>query len=170
MTISLFTFVDQYGRVLHTAAHLLDKGAEFAAQQGLDADEILDWRLVDDMHPLRFQLGVVCTFTRSWLARAADLPLPEALGDTLDVDGFRQAIAEARDAIGRLRPEQFAGRDEVPLKVSLAGGQMEPTLPVEQWLAGFATMNVYFHLSMAYAILRARGVAIGKIDLFPGGL
>ncbi len=47
---------------------------------------------------------------------------------------------------------------------------MSPTLPVGQWISGFATTNLYFHASMAYAILRAKGVPIGKIDLFPTGL
>ena len=39
-----------------------------------------------------------------------------------------------------------------------------------QWIAGFATTNFYFHLSMVYAILRSRGVPLGKRDLFAGGL
>ena len=47
---------------------------------------------------------------------------------------------------------------------------MEPTLPVAQWMTGFATTNIYFHMSMAYAILRSKGVPIGKLDLFPTGL
>ena len=34
----------------------------------------------------------------------------------------------------------------------------------------FATTNLYFHLSTAYGILRSKGVQIGKIDLFGGGL
>ena len=44
------------------------------------------------------------------------------------------------------------------------------TLPVGQWIPGFAMPNFYFHLSIAYAILRARGVQIGKRDFFAGGL
>jgi hypothetical protein len=47
---------------------------------------------------------------------------------------------------------------------------MKPTLPAAQWLTVFATTNLYFHFSTAYAILRSKGVAIGKIDLFASGL
>ena len=47
---------------------------------------------------------------------------------------------------------------------------MEPTLPAEQWLTVFGTTNLFFHLSTAYGILRARGVPIGKVDLFAAGL
>ena len=49
------------------------------------------------------------------------------------------------------------------------GPGMEPTLPSSQWLTVFGATNIYFHLSMAYAILRARGVKIGKLDVFAGG-
>lgn len=47
---------------------------------------------------------------------------------------------------------------------------IQPTLTVGQWVTGFATTNILFHLSMAYATLRSRGVPLAKQDLFTGGL
>ena len=170
MTFALFGFVDLYSRQLDTAAHILAKGAEHAAALGVSEADMLDWRLIDDMSPLRFQLRVVCNFTRQWPARSAGLPLPAEIADDLDLAAFQAAIADAKAYLAALKPEQFVGRDDVPLTVMLGDGQLEPTLPAERWLAGFATINIYFHLSMAYAILRAKGVPIGKVDLFAGGL
>ena len=169
MPITMFSFVGLYDRTLGSLAHLLDKGAAFASEQGLDPDAILDWRLVDDMHPLRFQADVVISFSRQWTARAAQLPVPERVPDDLTLDGFRQAISTARAELAALTPEQFAGRDDDPLTLQITD-TMEPTLPTGQWLSVFATTNIYFHLSIAYAILRAKGVPIGKIDLFAGQL
>ena len=60
--------------------------------------------------------------------------------------------------------------DMSPPMVTVSLGQLEPTLPVGQWISGFATTNLYFHLSTAYGILRSKGVQIGKRDLFAGGL
>ena len=110
MTITMFSFVGLYDRTLGSLAHLLDKGADFAAAQGLDPDAILDWRLVDDMHPLRFQAEVVISFSRQWTARAAGLPVPERLADSLTLDALRAAIATARADLAALTPEQFAGQ------------------------------------------------------------
>ena len=169
MTISMFTFVGLYDRTLGSLVHLLDKGADHATAQGLDAESILDWRLTDDMHPLRFQAGVVINFSRQWTARAAGLPVPEGIADGLTLDGLRAAIATAQADLAALTPEQFAGRDEEPLTVQL-GTEMEPTLPIGQWVSVFATTNIYFHLSIVYAILRMKGVPIGKLDLFAGRL
>jgi len=169
VTVSLFSFVDLYSRQLTTAAHLLTKGAEHAKATGASEAELLDWRLIGDMQPLRFQLMVVCNFAQAWPARVAGLPVPAEISDSLDVAGFQAAIAEAKTWLAGLTAEQFAGRDDVPLTFMIGTG-MEPTLPSGQWLTVFATTNLYFHLSTAYGILRSKGVQIGKVDLFAGGL
>lgn len=169
MTFTLFGFVDLYRRQLDGAAHLLNKATEFAAANGISEQDMLGWRLAEDMHPLAFQLMVVVNFSRSWTARVVDVPLPEPITVECDVAGFHTAIADAKAFLATLNEAQFAGRDDVPLTVQITD-TMEPTMPAGQWLSGFATTNIYFHLSMAYAILRMKGVPIGKIDLFAGGL
>jgi len=169
MTVSLFTFVDLYDRLLGSLSHLLDKGEAFAGEHGISTDEMLDWRLVEDMHPLRFQAAVVVNFTRSWTARVAGHDVPHNMDQTTDLAGFRAAIADAKAHLAALTPEHFEGRDAVPLTVQITD-TMEPTFPAGQWLSVFASTNIYFHLSMVYAILRLKGVPIGKIDLFAGRL
>ncbi|MEO8813144.1 MAG: DUF1993 domain-containing protein [Caulobacteraceae bacterium] len=169
MTVSLYTFVDLYSRALDTAAHVLAKGAQFAVANGATETEMLDWRLIDDMQPLRFQITVVVNYTRRWPARVAGLAIPEEIQSDLTLAQFQAAIADAKAGLAAMKPEQFAGRDAVPLTVAI-GGDMKPTLPAGRWLTVFSTTNLYFHLSMAYAILRAKGVPIGKQDLFTGGL
>jgi len=168
MTVCLFTFVDLYSKGLTTLDHILTKGAEFAASKGVSSGEMLEWRLIEDMNPVRFQAYVVINFAKQWTARAAGVDVPADIPQDLDFDGLKAAIAEARTFLAGLKPQQFEGRDGVTLKVAL--GQIEPELPLGQWLSGFATTNFYFHLSTAYGILRSRGVPIGKVDLFAGGL
>ena len=167
--INLFSFVGLYDRQLESLGHLLGKGEAFAAGQGVDPAAILDWRLIDDMHPLRFQAEVVISFPRQWLARVAGLPVPDRLPDGQTLDGLREALATARAELAALTPEQFEGRDDVPLSIQISD-TLTPTLPAGQWLSVFATTNIYFHLSTAYAILRHKGVPIGKLDLFAGRL
>ena len=169
MTTNLYTFVDLFDRALDTASHILTKGAEFAKAKGVSETEMLDWRLIGDMEPLRFQVMVVCNFSQQWPARVVGLPVPADVSVDRDLQGFQTAIAASKAYLAALTPEQFAGRDDVPLTVMIGTG-MEPTLPAARWLTVFATTNLYFHLSTAYGILRSRGVPIGKIDLFPTGL
>jgi hypothetical protein len=168
MGVNLFSFVDLYSKGLTTLDHLLGKGAEFAKSKGVSEADMLEWRLIEDMHPLRFQARSVINFARSWPARAAGVEILPDIADNLDLAGLKAAIAETKAFLAGLTAEQFAGRDDVAHAQNLGG--MEPTLPLGQWLSGFATTNFYFHLSIAYAILRQRGVQIGKRDVFAGGL
>lgn len=165
----LFTFVELYNRVLGTTEHLLDKGAAHARAEGGTGEECLDWRLIEDMNPARFQAMVVINFTRSWPARVAGVEPPAGIEQDLDLAGFKAAVAEAKAYLASLKPEQFEGRDAEPLTVKI-GDIMEPTMPAAQWLSVFATTNIMFHLSTLYGIFRAKGVKIGKPDLFAGGL
>ena len=170
MAVSLFTFVDLFSRQLTAADHLLDKGAEHARATGVAPDEMLEWRLHGDMHPLRFQAAVVCNFSCLWTARAAGLePPPQQDLAAVDLAGLKAAIAKSKAFLAALTPEQFAGRDEIPLTFPIMPG-LEPTLPAGHWLSVFATGNIYFHVSTLYGILRSRGVPIGKADFFAGGL
>jgi hypothetical protein len=169
MTVSLFSFVDLYSRQLTTASHLLTKGAEHAKANGVSEADLLGWRLIDDMATLRFQLTVVCNFAQAWPARVAGLPVPADVPDGVGVTELQGAIAGAKAWLAARTQDEFAGRDDVPLTFMIGTG-MEPTLPSGQWLTVFATTNLYFHLSTAYGILRSKGVQIGKIDLFAGGL
>jgi len=169
MTVSLFSFINLFDRQLDNAANILTKGAQYAKDGGHSEEEMLNWRLIGDMAPVRFQLMVVCNFARQWPARVAGLPVPAEIDQTPDVAGFHAAIADAKAYLATLTPEQFAGRDDVPLTYMLGTG-LEPTLPSGQWLSVFAATNIYFHVSTAYGILRSKGVPIGKADLFAGGL
>lgn len=170
MTVSLSSFVDIYVRALDAAAHLLARGEAFASEQGMTEADLLGLRLAEDMHPLSFQVGTVVNFSRSWIARAADLSPPEGItAADLDLAGLKAAIAQSHAFLTKLDPAALAGRDEVALTVQITD-TLVPTLPVERWIASFATTNIHFHLSMIYAILRHHGVPLGKIDLFPTGL
>ncbi len=167
---SLYSFVELYARALETVDHLLGRGAAFAAEKGISEQELLGWRLADDMNPLSFQLAVAINFCNGWVARGAGLAIPEAIeGAAQDVANFKAAIAAARAFLDSVTPQQINDRDGALITFKI-GDIMEPTLPAHRWLTGFATTNIHFHMSIAYAILRMKGVPIGKIDLFPSGL
>jgi len=112
---------------------------------------------------------VVANFTRTWTARVAGLEPPEGIAADLDVAGFDAGLDAALAYLRALAPEQFEGRDELPLTFEIMPG-MAPTLPAAQWLTVFAATNINFHVAMVYAILRNNGVPLGKADMFAAGL
>ncbi len=170
MAANIYTFVGIYDRALATVDHLLGKGSDFAASSGASDADMLGWRLAADMHPLAFQVGVVVNFARSFIARAAGAEVPAAIdAATLDLAQLRAAIADARAYLATVTPDMLEGREETPVTVKL-GDVMEPTLPAAQWVTNFGLVNIEFHTSMVYAILRMKGAPLGKVDMFPAGL
>jgi hypothetical protein len=167
MKVDLATVVLGWDKALGSTDHVLSKGAEFAKDNGIAESDMLDWRLAPDMFPLGRQVQIVCNLVYNWAARAADVTIPdEPKGET--VESLKEDIAATRRFLAGLGPEQFDGRDSIVVTVDL--GVISPTMPIGQWVLGFAQANILFHLSIAYAILRSRGVPLGKADLFGGGL
>lgn len=168
MTVSLFSFVDMYDKGLTTLQHLLEKARAHAAEQGIDEQEMLGWRLVDDMFPLWRQAQIVAIFGARWPSRAAGLAEMDEPSVEMNFDELFGLVAKSRASLAELTLAQFEGTGSEPFSMDL--GVMKPEMPIEQWVTGFATTNFYFHLSIAYAILRQHGVSLGKTDLFAGGL
>ena len=168
MKVDLHTFSGVYTRGLDTLAHLLTKGAEFAKTKGASEAEFLDWRLAPDMFNVREQAQTVIRFAEQWTARAAGVEAPADRPEGRDLQGLLNDIAEVKAYVATFGPEKFIGREPETLTVSL--GQLEPTFPTGQWVPNFSMPNFYFHLSMAYAILRQRGLDLSKRDFFAGGL
>ncbi|MCC7393735.1 MAG: DUF1993 domain-containing protein [Sphingomonadaceae bacterium] len=170
MAITLHSYFEGLERSLATLDHILAKGAAHAAEQGVDVADMLGWRLAADMHPLSFQACVVRNFVASWVARAQGAELPaDLVWETVDFATLRTAIADSLAAARALGADVVNAAADQPMTVKI-GDIMEPTLPLERWVSVFVRVNVDFHLSMAYAIMRHHGVPIGKLDMFPTGL
>lgn len=168
MKVDLHTFSGVYTRALDTLAHLLTKGAEFAKTKGATEAEMLDWRLAADMFNLKEQAQTVIRFSEQWTARAVGAEVPGERPVERTVQDLLNDIAEVKAYVAAFGADRFAGRDDVAATVNL--GQLEPTFPIGQWVPNFSMPNLYFHLSMAYAILRQRGLDLSKRDFFAGGL
>ncbi len=167
MTLTLASIVSGYDAGLGSLDHLLSRGADYCTEQGVAESEMLEWRLAPDMFSFRQQVQATCNLAAQWPARVADVDVPPSIEGESSVAQLHAAIAAARTVLKSLPAEQLNERADVPFTFEL--GSISPTLPVSQWITGFTTTNFHFHLSIAYAILRARGVSLSKPDLFAGG-
>ncbi|MGK2229509.1 DUF1993 family protein, partial [Devosia sp.] len=79
---------------------------------------------------------------------------------------LRARIAKAIDLLASTRPEDLADSDTREVVLKLGGNDMP--LSGLDYLTKFAMPNFYFHVTTAYAILRANGAPIGKCDYIAG--
>lgn len=146
-----------YGNVLGTLDHLVAKAE--AHEKG---EALLQARLVEDMFPLHTQIRFTIDQIVTALKRLGSL---ELVSDDSDIASFAEAharIAAARAMVADTDPASWPASGDV-VEFTLPNG-MAFAMQAHEYCRDWATPQVYFHLMAAYTILRAEGLAIGKID------
>lgn len=141
---------------LDRAGHLLDIAEATGAVQGL-----LAARLAPDMMNAASQIRTVAGFALRATLPLAGRDLPRVrFAD--DLRGLRAGLAFGRGEIGALTPADFDGA--MGRTIRHKAGEAELEQCAEDYLHLFALPNLWFHLSMVYAIFRSQGVQVGKAD------
>ena len=96
------------------------------------------------------------------VARLAGVDIPAYEDTESSIAELQERLAKTIAFIGSFKPEQIDGTEDKAIVTKR--GDKETHYKGMQFLLGHAIPNVYFHSSMAYAILRTNGVAIGKRD------
>jgi hypothetical protein len=146
-----------FANMLGTLDHLITK-----AQGHAQGESLLEARLAEDMFPLERQIRITLDQIVTALNRLGNA------GAAAD-DSAITSFADAHARINAVRA-LVANTDVATWPAS--GDVTEFTLPngmafamqAHEYCRDWATPQAYFHLVAAYAILRAAGVPLGKID------
>ncbi|WP_303762885.1 DUF1993 domain-containing protein [Sphingobium yanoikuyae] len=159
--------VPAFLRGLRVLSTLLDKGAAFAAEQGIDPATLTGARLIEDMRPLTAQVQLATDSAKGAVIRIGELE-PFPLPDT------EETFADLQDRIARtiaflesVPRNRIDGREEATVILKTPRGEFPFT--GRSHVLTFSLPNFYFHLTTAYALLRQAGVPLGKLD-YLGGL
>ena len=149
-------------QMLPAMSACLDKAQAYAVAKKIDAAVLLQSRLYPDMFPLSRQVQIASDFAKNTMARLAGVD-PVKIEDTeTTVDQLKARIARTVGLVKEFKPSQIDGSEERDISIPM-GGQTRQ-FKGENYLVGFALPNFYFHVSMAYAILRHNGLELGKGD------
>jgi hypothetical protein len=137
---------------------------EKATAHGLTAAELTEARLIEDMFPFAYQVKSMAVHSQGAVEAVRQGVFSPNFGEALPstLDELRERLDGAirvLESVGEDELEDFAGR---PMRFEI--GEKRLDFWAEDFLLSFSQPNFYFHASMAYAILRAKGVPVGKID------
>jgi uncharacterized protein len=146
-----------FANMLGTLDHLVAK-----AQEAGMADDVLAEKLTEDMFPLEMQFRVALNQVLLALNQVAGkkVPLEEAAYQTLAE--VRERIGAIRSQVDQAEPNGWAEAD-APVDLTLPNG-VRFVMSSEDDIRDWIMPNFYFHVTMAYALLRNAGLAIGKMD------
>ena len=138
------------------------------------ADALLSGALAPDMFPLSTQIRFTCVQAQEGIFRLRGEPLPASIETLLNEGRNAQEhpgsmadaqarIAETLALIDDLAPSMVDGDPERTIAHALPNGMIFD-LTAEQYARDWTLPQFYFHVMIAYAILRGEGVELGKAD------
>jgi len=152
----------QMTKMLKALDSWLEKGVEHAKAKSFDPAVLLKARLAPDMYTLSRQVQAVCDSVKFLAARTSGIDAPKHRdGDDLTLEELRARIHSVLAFVAGFGPQDFEGAEQriVPLGFMPGKGMRAADFVLEMNVP-----NTYFHLSMAYAILRHNGVKLAKMD------
>ena len=145
-------------RGLNVLSGLIDR----AVEAGLDEAMLMDARLAPDMRPFPDQVRMASFSARSCIARLTGQAWPKTDDTEASLAELKATVALSIAFIEGVEAAAFAGGETRRIELRFPG--VELNFEGQGYLTSFALPNFYFHLSMAYAILRHLGVPLGKRD------
>ena len=164
MTITMHSAsVPIFKRQLGALLSWLDKAEAHAAARKFDPANYLQLRLAPDMLPFVSQIRIAGDTAKGCAARLAGQEIPKFEDNEASLVELRERVRRTLDYL-----------DSVPASAIDGSEAREIVLPMrnrdpirftgETYLRHWALPNFFFHVSMAYALLRHAGVELGKAD------
>ena len=164
MAISLFdAAVLSFRQTVGAVGGVLAKGRAHFEAEGVNPDSFIETRLIADMLPFRYQIYSVVNHSVGALeACKGGVFTPGASLGPDSWAGLEALIAEANTALAAFTPDEvnaLEGKD-----VMFAFGKTQMPFTAEGFLLSFSMPNLHFHATTTYALLRGKGMKLGKRD------
>jgi len=147
---------------LNNLSAILDKAALYEAAKKLDPKVVPQTRLIADMLPLSAQIQIACDTAKGAAARLAGVDAPKHEDTESTLAELKARVAKTLDFVKTIKPEQLQGAESREIVLQFP----QTTLKFNgiNYLTNFVLPNFFFHMTMAYALLRKNGVDLGKRD------
>ena len=145
-------------RGLRALDGLLDR----AVEAELDEAALMEARLAPDMKPFPDQIRMAAFSARSCVARLTAQPWPKTDDSEASLTELKATVALSIAFVEGVEASAFEAAEGRRVELRFPG--VELNFEGAGYLTSFALPNFYFHVSMAYAILRHLGLPLGKRD------
>lgn len=163
MSVSLYDVsIPIFTLSLNNLSAILDKTVSHSQQKKVEPKVLPETRLIADMLPLSAQIQIACDTAKGAAARLAGVEIPKHEDTEATLAELKARVAKTLDFIKTLRPEQLQGAET--REIVLQFPQTTLKFNGVSYLTNFVLPNFFFHVTMAYALLRKNGVELGKRD------
>ena len=156
-----YEIVSQCIQSLRNLETYLDKAEHYAAAKKFDAGVLLTSRLAPDMHDFTYQVQSACDYVKAAAAWLSGQTPPKHEDKEKTIGELRARIRKTVAFAEGVKEADYADASEQKITLSWMPGKV---LGGADYLLQMAVPNIFFHIAVAYAILRHNGVDVGKRD------
>ena len=164
MAISFYdASIPSYLQTLQAVSGFLDKGLAHLREHGPSPEELVETRLIADMHPFRFQIQLAVRHSVGAVeAIRSGVFRPPTERPQYDYAQLQAHVADAIETLKKVTPAELNAREDADVVLEVMDRRLAFT--ATDFLLSFSLPNFYFHATTAYDILRMKGVPVGKRD------
>jgi uncharacterized protein len=156
-----YQIMSQCTQSLKNLETCLDKAEQHAAAKSFGVGVLLASRLAPDMKDFIYQVQSACDYVKAGAAWLSGQTPPKHEDNEQTIDELRARIRKTVVFAESVKEAQYAGASERKVQLSWGPGKI---IGGEDYLLQMTIPNTFFHIAMAYAILRHNGVDVGKMD------
>jgi hypothetical protein len=156
-----YDVVTQCVQSLKNLLTCLDKAEQYAGAKKFDTSVLMTSRLAPDMQPLTYQVQSACDYVKAAAAWLSGQTPPGHEDNERTIEELRARIRKTVAFAEGVAAAQYAQASDREVRLSWAPGKV---IGGKDYLLQMTIPNTYFHIAMAYAILRHNGVDVGKQD------
>ena len=139
----------------------LDKAEQHAAARKFDVEVLMHSRLAPDMLDFVYQVQSACDYVKGGAAWLSGQKPPRHEDNEKTIGEVRERLRKTIAFAESVKEPQYAAAAEQRVGFSWAPGKV---MVGPDYLLQMTLPSVFFHVCMAYAILRHNGVDVGKMD------
>jgi hypothetical protein len=163
MSISLYDVsIPIFTLSLSNLSAILDKAESHTEAKKVDPKVLPQARLIADMLPLSAQIQIACDTAKGAAARLAGMPVLKHEDTEATIVDLKARVGKTLDFIKTIKSEQLQGAETREIVLEFPGNTLKFT--GVSYLTNFVLPNFFFHMTIAYALLRKNGVDLGKRD------
>ena len=141
---------------------ILHRTSQQISNRGLNSEDILNGRLASDMWNFTRQVQMTTDFIKNGVARLAGTKFETFEDNEKSIAELQARLIRTISCLNEIKPEKINGTENRIVEIEIRKTKFEFT--GSDFLQNFVTPNVYFHLSIAYGILQAKNIDLGKVD------
>ena len=156
-----------YTSMLSNLSHLLDKAQTHSEVKKLDPVALTQFRLAPDMLPFTRQVLIACDAAKNGVARMSGLEAPKFEDNESTLAELKARVGKTLAWLATVPAAALDGTEDKEITFPV-GPDATRTMKGEAFLKHWSLPNFFFHVTMAYAMLRHNGVELDKRDYLLG--